>query len=107
MLHCEVLCEKPTQHLANRTLACYLDMNTPILRPCSVTVPHGAAMKGHGGLGSAKRGQEAGLGRRGCWDQAQVQTYRSKVPRLAAAQSWLPLTKTAKGVWSTEWGSIP
>lgn len=98
---------KPTQHLANHTLACHSAYERSFLRPCRVTVSHRAAVKGHGTPGSTRKRQETELGRRGCQDQVQVQTYHvPKAPGPGAAQSWLPLSKTATRMLSSTWVSI-
>lgn len=54
---------KVAQHLANCTITITQDINIPAPRPCSVTVSHGAAGKGHGAPGFTRRREKAELGR--------------------------------------------
>lgn len=92
---------KPTQHLANHTLACHSAYERSFLRPCSVTVSHRAAAKGHGAPRSTRKRQETELGRRGCQDQVQG-TQAGCCPELAA-----PKQNSHKNVVQYMWVSIP
>ena len=76
------------------------DIDTPILRSCSATVPHGGAVKGHGGppQGWGIRG-----GRKRSWAEEDAGIW----PKSRHIMGSRSRGKIAKTVWSRVWGSIP